>query len=87
MQSPTKSRCQSCGMPLAEGFYGTNADATENQEFCKLCFENGEFTEPDLTLKEMIGKSIRQMTRHLKMDDDQAEVLANAVIPTLKRWQ
>jgi hypothetical protein len=74
-------------MPLAEGFYGTNADATENAEFCKLCFENGAFVEPNLTLKEMIGKSIRQMTRHLKMDDDQAEVLANAVIPTLKRWQ
>ena len=33
-----KARCQSCGMPLDIGFYGTNSDGTGNMEYCKLCF-------------------------------------------------
>jgi radical SAM superfamily enzyme len=81
------ARCQSCGMPLGEGFYGTNADGSKNEEYCKMCFENGAFTEPDLKLQEMIKKSVRHMMNHLKMEEEQAEVMANAMIPPLKRWR
>lgn len=41
-----KPRRQSCGMPLgAPGYFGTEVDGTENKEFCKFCFQNGNFTE------------------------------------------
>jgi radical SAM superfamily enzyme len=84
----SKVRCQSCGMPLSEGFYGSNADGSENDDYCKFCYQNGAFTEPDLTLEQMIKKSVDYMRRKdLKLEEEQAEVLANAMIPPLKRWR
>ena len=82
-----KPRCQSCGMPLGIGFYGTNADGMANNEFCKICFEHGFFREPNLTLDEMIGRSIANMVDDLRMSQEEAEPLAKSVIPNLKRWK
>lgn len=84
----TKKRCQSCGMPLADGFYGTEYDGvTTNEEYCKLCYERGVFTRPDLTLEEMIALSIHHMSEELRMPPHQAAALARSVIPTLARWK
>lgn len=82
-----KIRCQSCGMPLGIGFYATNSDGTASNEYCKMCFENGQFREPNLTLEEMKGRSVANMIDDLRMERSEAETLANTVIPTLKRWQ
>ena len=43
--------CNSCGRPIVKADYGTNADGSLNDEYCKDCFQNGEFTEPDITLE------------------------------------
>lgn len=82
-----KKRCQSCGMPIDEGFYGTELDGVTTSElYCKFCYENGAFTQPDLTLEEMIAMSIHNMSEDLKMAPDQAATLARSVIPKLSRW-
>lgn len=81
-----KPRCQSCGMPLGDGYYGLNANGTINTKFCKYCFENGDFHEPNLTMEEMIGRSIANMIDDLHMNQEEAEKLANQTIPTLERW-
>lgn len=74
-------------MPLTEGGYGTQADGSASSEYCKSCFENGAFTEPELKIDDMIKKSIRHMVYTLKMNDETADHLARIVIPTLKRWR
>ncbi len=81
-----KIRCQSCGMPLGNGFYGKNADGSENQDYCSLCYQNGQFTQPVITLEQMINRSIENMTRDLHFPYEKARELATGVIPTLKRW-
>ena len=85
----TKIRCQSCGMPLSKEFgnLGTEADGTNTEEFCSFCFANGEFTNPNQTMEEMINSSIDNMTTDLQMPVEQATNLANSFIPTLRRWQ
>ena len=47
--------CQSCGMPLKrdEEGGGTNADGSKSMMYCSLCYRNGEFTKPDMTVDEM----------------------------------
>ncbi len=47
--------CQSCGMPLKRdiGGGGTNPDGSKSDKFCSYCFQNGQFTHPDLTLPEI----------------------------------
>lgn len=82
-----KPRCQSCGMPLGIGFYGTNADGTASSEYCKLCFENGTFREPNLTLDEMLGRSVANMIDEQGITPEDAEEAARNVIPNLKRWK
>lgn len=83
----TKQRCQSCGMPVGDGSFGTELDGiTTSEEYCKFCYEQGTFTRPDLTMEEMIALSIHNMSEDLKMPPDQAATLARSVIPTLARW-
>ena len=53
--------CNSCGRPIVKADYGTNADGSLNEEYCKDCFQNGEFTEPDITLEEMITRKTKEM--------------------------
>ena len=47
--------CQSCGMPLKKDKSGggTNADGSKSLMYCSLCFNNGEFIKPEMTLPEM----------------------------------
>ena len=84
-----KARCQSCGMPLSADFgnYGTEESGSPVSEYCMFCFKDGEFTNPNQTVDEMIASSIENMTGDLGMPLDQATQLANDVIPSLKRWQ
>lgn len=36
--------CQSCGLSLEqEELFGTNADGSKNDTYCKFCFQNGKF--------------------------------------------
>ena len=47
--------CQSCSMPLEkdEKGGGTNADGSKSKMYCSYCYENGKFTQPDITASEM----------------------------------
>ncbi|MEW9702032.1 zinc ribbon domain-containing protein [Paenibacillus sp. SI8] len=47
--------CQSCGMPLArdEQGGGSEQDGTKSNMYCSHCYQNGEFTMPDLTVDQM----------------------------------
>lgn len=86
-----KKRCQSCGMalgfPISEDFFSTNKNGSKNFEYCKFCYENGNFTNPKLTIEQMINNSIRHMTQELSFPKEKAENLANSIIPCLKRWK
>lgn len=64
--------------------FGTNADGARNKEYCHYCFQDGKFTEPDITMEQMIDKCVGIM-QQLNMPEAQIEQTKN-FIPTLKRW-
>lgn len=67
--------CQSCGMPLQNlEDFGTGPDGLAAQDYCRFCFQSGQFTEPDATMKGMIDRSVDFMGR-------------KELIPNLKRWR
>lgn len=38
--------CQSCGMPIdSEEQLGTNQDGSISLDYCKYCYENGDFID------------------------------------------
>jgi len=80
------SFCQSCAMPMQKPEdFGTNADGSKGEEYCQYCFQNGEFTEPDLTMKRMVEKCAGIMKQ---MNAPEAQIeQTKQFIPTLKRWK
>ncbi len=51
--------CQSCAIPLTESNLGTEADGSKSQEYCNLCYDNGEFREPNLTYDDMLERGLK----------------------------
>lgn len=87
-EQPKGPFCQSCGMPMEnEEVFGTNSDGSKNQEYCHYCFQNGEFTNTDITMKEMIDIVAGFMAKEMKMPENKAKEIAKNFIPQLKRWQ
>ena len=85
-----KVRCQSCGMGLSKefGVNGSEKDGSFSETYCKICYNDGEFINPDQTLEEMIASSIENMTGpEVGMDVEKATEVANSFIPTLARWR
>jgi hypothetical protein len=80
------TRCQSCGMPLTEELYGTESSGAKTQEYCKMCFADGKFTEPNLTLKEMTERTFNYLTTQMHMPEEQAKNVSGGMIPQLNRW-
>ncbi len=79
--------CQSCSMPMEKPEdFGTLANGLKNNDYCNHCFQNGEFTEPNVTLQEMQECATKHMIEDAHMPKEQAEWVANGFIPTLKRW-
>lgn len=80
--------CQSCGIPFDnEDDIGTNADGSRNSTYCRFCFSNGAFTEPDMTMEQMIEKVVGLMGHIDKMDEKKIREMADSFIPYLKRWK
>ncbi|MEO0246477.1 MAG: zinc ribbon domain-containing protein [candidate division WOR-3 bacterium] len=84
---PGKTLCQSCGTPITrDDEYGTNSDSTKNFDYCIKCFKEGRFTEPDITMEEMIEKVTKEMIEQEGIPAKYAAKIAREYIPGLKRW-
>ena len=81
-----KLLCQSCGMPLTEEVFGTNADGSANKEYCKYCYADGAFIAPEITMNEMIDICVPHMVEQ-GMTKDQARQIMEQTLPVLKRWK
>ena len=80
------SICQSCGLPFAEEFKGTNRDQTKSDYYCINCFQNGNFLEPALSLREMEVKYLGKAKKNKDLTMEEAQE-ALKILPTLKRWR
>src|SRR5262245_2209079 len=87
MFKPKGPFCQSCGMPLSRDPLGggTNADGSRSPEYCSHCFLDGKFTEPDLTMSQMVAK-VEAKLQSMHFPGFIARRLAGG-IPSLRRWQ
>lgn len=74
--------CQSCSMPLDNDMLGTERDGSKNTEYCKYCYQNGEFVNPHMTIEEMRKIVVSKMEEY-KIPND---IIKTAVekLPHLK---
>ncbi len=87
MFKPKGPICQSCGMPLGRDPRGggTNADGSLSTEYCSHCFQEGQFTEPNITAAEMTAK-VEGKLREMHFPGFLARRFARDT-PNLRRWQ
>jgi hypothetical protein len=86
-QEPLGPFCQSCSMPLDHpADFGTDASGHRVNEYCRHCFQGGRFTEPEVTLEQMIDRCSVIMAQRGIMPLDRARGLLGEVMPRMKRW-
>lgn len=74
-------------MPMKlETDFGTNSDGSRNEEYCTYCFKNGSFTNPSISLDQMISGCVGMMVK-FGTPEAQAKEQIQQLIPTLKRWK
>ena len=78
--------CQSCGMPITQkDQLGTNKDVSINNDYCKYCYQNGEFID-----KVDMGKYIEMCSQYGEqagMTNEEMKKYCEKIFPTLKRWK
>ena len=79
-------RCQSCGHPLGPGFTGTRADGSFSPEFCRECYQHGAYTEPDLSFRDMLERTVQRLRRETGWPEEKVRPRAEADLSSLKRW-
>lgn len=64
---------------------GTNADGSKSNLFCSLYYQNGEFTQSDMTVTEMQTLVTKQMAK-MGFPKFLARFFTKG-IPKLERWK
>ncbi len=86
MKTSEKNICQSCGMPMRKmSDFGTYKDGSINTEYCFYCYQDGQFTDNEITLEEKMAKNIA-LAQKLGISKDKARKMARDILPKLHRW-
>ena len=83
---PDVPSCQCCGAPfdVPNMSFGTNADGTENSDYCIWCYKDGEFTGQGID--EIIERNVPYLVQATGYSEEEAVSFMGALLPTLKRW-
>ena len=77
--------CQSCGQPLTHNNRGTEKDGSVSAEYCALCYEQGAFRQPEMTMGEMQETYVQAMAK-MHIPRFIGKLFAQSQLPKLKRW-
>ena len=80
--------CQSCSMPLTRPEeFGSDTSGYRVNDYCRHCYMGGSFTDPDVTMEQMIDRCVSIMARRNIMPEAKARELLDRVMPCMKRWR
>ena len=78
--------CQCCGFRFSEKIRGTNRDHSKNNDYCLLCFRDGEFTDNRITIQGMEKRLLNMAKRNDEISLEEACQIIS-ILPDLKRWK
>ena len=82
--SPRQLICQCCGMPLDDTIIGTDKDGVLNDDYCKWCYADGQYTYNDMD--ELIDVCVKHMAND-SFSEEQAREYMKQVLPQLDYWK
>ena len=84
---PKEYYCQCCSMPLMDpSLRGTKADGSSSDEYCRFCYQDGEFTAKDVDMDDFIEATAQMEADALGITREEAVSLMATLLPHLKRW-
>lgn len=81
---PRKLICQCCGMPLDDSTISKETNGQFNEEYCKWCYTDGEFTYKNM------GDLIDFCAAHFASNEwpeEQVRAHMNDMLPRLNYWK
>lgn len=82
--SPRQLFCQCCGMPLEDGITGKDENGDFNEDYCKWCYADGEFTYSNMD--DLIEVCVHHMASD-NFTEDQARSYLKESLPKLEYWK
>ena len=81
--SPRKLICQCCGMPLEDEIMSKEKDGSINEDYCKWCYKDGNFTYNDM--ESLISFCENTMSNETFSKQQVRNYMSN-LLPKLKHW-
>lgn len=81
--SPCKLICQCCGMPLEDDIMAKETDGNINEDYCKWCYKDGNFTYNDM--ESLISFCENTMSNENFTRAQVRDYMSN-LLPKLKHW-
>jgi hypothetical protein len=80
--------CQSCGMPMKQDPQkgGSEKDGSKNNKYCSYCYQEGEFTSPEVDTPQKMQEFCIKKMKEQGMPKIIAWVFTRS-IPKLERWK
>lgn len=82
--APRQLICQCCGMPLEDSTLSKEPDGSFNEDYCKWCYADGQFTYS--SMQALIDFCAAHMASEA-YPSAQIRAHLQALLPTLKHWQ
>ena len=82
--APRQLICQCCGMPLDDGTTSKEPDGAFNEEYCKWCYADGQFTYT--SPEQLIDFCVQHMATET-WPAEQVRAHMEAVVPQLNHWR
>lgn len=82
--SPRKLVCQCCGMPIDDTQMSIEKDGSFNEEYCKWCYADGNYTYHDMD--DLIDVCVVHMAEH-GFTEEQARTYMKETLPKLDYWK
>lgn len=82
--APRQLICQCCGMPLDDAVTSREPDGAFNEEYCKWCYADGQFTYA--SPEQLIEFCVQHMATEA-WPAEQVRAHMEAVVPHLNHWR
>jgi hypothetical protein len=75
-------------MPLGKPEdFGTDRSGYRVNDYCRDCYQDGAFTDPEVSMEEMLNRCVAIMADRGIMPETKARALLTEVMPRLRRWR
>lgn len=83
--SPRKLVCQCCGMPLEDEIIGRDRDGSLNEDYCKWCYADGQFTYK--SKETLLDFLVAHMPNPENQPESERRALYDSHLSQLKHWR